>query len=155
MEPLLIISFLISFLVTFLVLPFWIKRAGKFGLVGKDMNKYDKPKVAEMGGVIALLGFLLGVLFFISVRTFYFSSNDNIIEIFSILSSVLIVAFVGMIDGLLGWRIGLRRRYRIFLCLFAAIPLMVINTGSNIINIPLIGTVNFGPSIFAMATWNT
>ncbi|HDD72560.1 MAG TPA: glycosyl transferase family 4, partial [Candidatus Aenigmarchaeota archaeon] len=45
------LSGIIAFIVTFLAMPWWIKKAKSTGLVGKDMNKYDKPEVAETGGV--------------------------------------------------------------------------------------------------------
>lgn len=151
MNLILLISSIISFFITFLILPFWIKKAHSFGLVGKDKNKINLPAVAELGGIAVLSGFILGVLIFIAIRTFYFSSNDDIIQIFSLISSVLILAFIGLIDSLLSTslngnkkRTGLRRRFRIFLCLFAAIPLMVINAGNSSMNLPFIGEINLG-----------
>lgn len=141
MEPLLILPLLVAFFITFLILPSWIRQGKKFGLTGKDMNKFREVKVVEAGGITAITGFILSVLLYIALKTFYFDSNENIIEIFAILSSVLILAFVGLIDGLLGWKIGLRKRFRILLCLFAAVPLMVINAGHSTISIPLLGQI--------------
>lgn len=144
MNLLLAFPLLIAFFVTFLVLPTWIKRAKRFGLVGRDVNKYDKPEVAEAGGVAVIAGFILAVLFYIAIRTFYFNSNEKLIEIFALSTSVLMLAGIGIIDGLLGWRVGLRRRTRVILCLFASIPLMVINAGHSDISLPLIGWVDLG-----------
>jgi len=151
MNVLLLLPVIVAFLITFLVLPFWIKRAFRFGLVGKDMNKYNKPKVAEAGGIGAMAGFLLGVLFYVALKTILFNSRSNLIEIFALTTSILMLAWVGVIDGFLGWRIGLSKKSRIILCLFAAIPLIVINAGHSIIDVPFLGIINLGllyPLIF-------
>lgn len=138
------ISFIISFLVTSLMLPKWIIQAKKYGFTGKDMNKYREVRAAEGGGLTVVAGFILGILIYVALKKFYFTSNENVIEIFAITTSILILALIGLIDGSLGWKIGLRRRFRILLCLFAAVPLMVINAGQSAITIPLIGHVNMG-----------
>ncbi len=144
MEILLLIPIILSFFITFLIIPAWIKRAKKAGLVGRDMNKYKKTKVAEAGGVAVIAGFIISVLSYIAIKTFYLNSLENLIEIFSLISSVMIISFVGMIDDILGWKIGLGKRIRMFLVLIAAIPLMVINAGESSINLPLINGVNLG-----------
>ena len=54
---------------------------------------------------------------------------NQFIEMFALLSSVLIASFIGLIDDFLGWKIGLNRKTRIFFLVFAAIPLIVINAG--------------------------
>jgi|SRR3989338_3928590 len=138
MEPILFISLILGFFTTLFILPRWIKRAERFGLAGKDMNKYNGRKIAEAGGVAVLTGFILGVLFYIAINTFYFKSTDNTIEIFALLTSILILGFIGITDGLLGWKIGLRRRVRLILVLFAAIPLMVINAGNHSMSFQLL-----------------
>jgi UDP-N-acetylglucosamine--dolichyl-phosphate N-acetylglucosaminephosphotransferase len=144
MELLLLIPVIISFFITFLILPSWIKRAKKAGLEGRDMNKYKKTKVAEAGGVAVVTGFIISVLSYIAIKTFYMNSLENLIEIFSLISSIMIISFIGIIDDVLGWKIGLGKRIRVFLVFIAAIPLMVINAGESSINFPLINGINLG-----------
>ena len=72
MNALLIIPLLISFFVTFLVMPVWIRNAIRIGLIGKDVNKFKKPEIVEIGGVVVIAGFTLSVLFYIAIETFYF-----------------------------------------------------------------------------------
>lgn len=140
----LIFPILISFFVTLFLLPYWIEKAKKFGFVGKDMNKYDKKEVAEAGGIVAMAGFLLGILLYVAIETFSLKSTAHLIEIFALICSMLMLSLIGLIDGLLGWRMGLRRRFRLFACVFAAIPLIVINVGHDTIALPFIGLVNLG-----------
>ena len=133
-----------SFILIISFLPFWIKRAKNAGLDGKDMNKYDKRRVAEAGGVVVIAGFILGVMLYVAIKTFYFNSQENLIEIFVLLISVIILSFIGMIDDILGWKIGLGKKVRIFLVLIAAIPLMVINAGDSNVTILAVNGIALG-----------
>jgi len=158
MEYLLMISVLVSFLIVVTLMPLWIRKAKLMGLMGKDINKRSKPEVAEGGGVVVLTGFIIGVLIYVAIRTFVFGqTGDANLEIFVLISSILIVGFIGIVDSLLaassnsseshnveGWRKGIGSKYRVLLCVFAAIPLMVINAGTSLMNVPFFGIVNFG-----------
>ena len=139
MENILLVSIVLGFFVTLFSMPSWIKRAKQAGLSGKDIHKQEESIVAESGGVAVLLGFLFGVLFFIALRTFYFKSTDYLIETYALVCVIILVAFIGLIDDILGWKIGLNRKVRIFLLIFASIPLVVINAGHS----TMVG-INFG-----------
>ena len=144
MEPLLALSFVISFAVTLVLTPHWIKAAKRVGLVGRDMNKYDKPEVAEMGGIAVLAGFLAGIFYYIGLSTFYFKQNGFIVYIFAAISSILIISIVGIIDDVLGWKIGLKQWQKPLLTLAAALPMSAINAGKSTMILPFIGAVDFG-----------
>jgi len=133
MELLLLATILVSFLCTYFSMPFWIRKAKQIGLIWEDMHKVGHPKnVAGSGGIMVLFGFVLGVLLYLAIKTFYFGNSEDSIFIFALLSSILIIGLVGMLDDLLGWRRkGLSIRSRLALLLFAAIPLMVINAGES------------------------
>lgn len=134
MEPVLLATIFLSFFCTFLAMPFWIRKAKQIGLVWEDMNKLHHPKnVAGSGGLIVVFGFLLGVLLYIAIKTFYFKDGGEIISyLFAILAVLLISSIVGIVDDLFGWQKGgLSARSRLFLIFFAAIPLMVINAGQS------------------------
>lgn len=141
MEPLIIITIFISFFCTYLAMPFWIKKAKQIGLLWEDMNKYQKEKnVAGSGGIIVVVGAIIGIFMYIAIQTFYFKSLDGIsIKIFAMTITLLLVAGIGLIDDLFGWKKGgLSKRSRIILVFLAAIPLMVINAGeSNVLGIEL------------------
>ena len=146
-ESILLITIFIAFFCTFLVFPFWIKKAKQIGLMWRDMNKLNQKKeVAGSGGLIVVFGFILGVLLYIAIKTFYFQNNSNINSyIFSLILVILLSSIVGLVDDLFGWQHGgLSIRSRIFIVLFTAIPLMVINAGESIINLPFLGSVNLG-----------
>jgi len=130
MEILLLIPIFVGLLTTLITLPSWIKRAKAVGISGKDMHKVNTEEmVAETGGVCVLVGFILGILSYITIRTFYFDTFVNTMEIFSLLSVLLIIAFVGFTDDIVGWKIGLSKKLRIFFLIFASLPILVINGG--------------------------
>jgi len=144
---LLLLSLAISFFLTFFTLPFWIRKAKEVGLVWEDMNKPGHPKnVAGSGGIVVVIAFVIGILYYVAVRTFIFEDINSVsLEIFSLLSVVLILAIVGIIDDMFGWRNkGLSRRSRIFLAFVASVPLVVINAGSSMVNVPFFGNMDLG-----------
>lgn len=138
----LIICFIISFLVTLLVTPGWIRRVKSAGLVGRDMHKPYPKQVAEMGGVPVLIGFIAGVLFFVAINTYYLNAPDKNLQILALLSTILIISIIGIIDDILGWKMGLRQWQKPLLTLFAALPMMVVNAGFSAVTLPLIGIID-------------
>ncbi|MFH1608148.1 MAG: glycosyl transferase family 4 [archaeon] len=129
MEIILLLPIVLGFFATLFVIPYWIKRAKEAGLVGADIHKTSQKKIAEGGGISVLLGFVFGVLSYIAIKTFILKTDTTIVEIFALLTTVLIAGMVGFVDDILVWKKGLSSRIRIFLVFFAAIPLMVINAG--------------------------
>jgi UDP-N-acetylglucosamine--dolichyl-phosphate N-acetylglucosaminephosphotransferase len=147
MEIILILSVLVSFFAGLVFLPIWIKKCKQINLLWEDMNKPNRPKnVASSGGIVVIMAFILGVLSYIAIRTFVIGTgNGTNLDIFALLSVVLIFAIVGLSDDLLGWKNGgLPALFRLCLAFFAAIPLVVINAGVHIINVPFFGLVNLG-----------
>lgn len=146
MEYLLLISVLVSFLLTVFLLPKWIKICRKIGLVWEDMNKFGHPKnVAASGGVVVVMAFILGVLTYIALKTFLFGGQVKSLEIFALISVVLILGIVGLTDDLLGWKNnGLSIKIRLLLAFSASVPLVVINAGVHSMSLPFFGVVDFG-----------
>jgi len=143
----LIFPILLSFISALYGIPKWIKKCRKTGFLWEDMNKYGFPKnVAGSGGFVVTISFIFGVLLYVAIRTFFIKSADGVnIEIFALLSVVLILTLIGITDDFLGWKSkGLTMRFRLFSAVFASIPLIVINAGTSTINFPLIGSLNLG-----------
>ena len=147
MKTILSLSIFISFFLSLIFLPKWIKKCRRIGLVWEDMNKYNHPKnVASSGGIVVVMAFILGVLFYVAVRTFFIESVNGIsTEIFALLTAILILGIMGLTDDLFGWKHGgLSIKFRLFMSLFASIPLIVINAGTHAINLPFLGQTNLG-----------
>lgn len=146
MEEVLLISVLISFLLAVFFMPKWIRVCKRIGLTWEDMNKFNRPKnVAASGGVVVIMAFVLGVMMYIALKTFLFGGQVRSLEIFSLLSVILIFGIVGLVDDLLGWKNGgLPMRIRLLLAVVASVPLVVINAGTHSLVLPFVGAVDFG-----------
>lgn len=144
MEYRLLLVPLLSFIITYLSTKSWIKIAKKENFLVKDMNKYNNPKIPSYGGIAVLFGFCMGVFLYISLSIFYFQRTIHLIEIFALLTTILIIAFIGVFDDILGWKRGFKKWQKPLLTIPAAIPLMAINAGFNEIYIPFIGITNIG-----------
>ncbi len=140
----LFIPLIIAFFSTFYILPYWIKRAKKAELTGNDVHKLSKPKIAEMGGVAVIIGFLVAVLFYIGMETFFFHQTSKNLEMMAALSTILITTVVAFIDDILGWKCGLKQWQKPIAILIAALPLAAVNSGEAIVSLPILGLVNLG-----------
>lgn len=137
-------SIIVSFLITVLILPYWIRRAVNAKLVGPDVHKKNSPRVAELGGLCVVAGFLVALLLFVATKVFIYRWPENLLQIFATIAAILIATMIGFVDDILGWKIGLRARYKVALTLFISLPIVVINAGQATMNIPFIGIVDFG-----------
>ncbi|NPU87151.1 hypothetical protein [Methanothrix sp.] len=143
MEDVLYISVPVSVAATWIATWKWIRKAPEVGLLGWDMHKPGRPKVPEMGGVPLVFGFVLGVLVYIGIETFYLNSY-RYTPILAALCTVLMACIIGIMDDILGWKAGLRQWQKPMFMLFAAMPMMVINAGHTTMSLPLIGRVDWG-----------
>ncbi len=147
------ISFLISFLVPYLTLPKLIRKLKTIGMTGKDINKQDKQDVAEMGGLAVVIGLCGGILAFTGILAYVneiFGIGISLINItdgkiltliFASLSTILVIAVIGILDDMF----DLRHSVKAVIPIFASLPLVAIaSVGSPTINIPFMGEINFG-----------
>lgn len=125
-------------------MPSWIKKIKKAGLTGSDVHKLDKKPVSEMGGVMVLLSFIIGTILYVAVRIFVYKSNQNITFILAMLTAVLIAGIIGIIDDVLGWKIGLRQYQKPLLTLLVAAPIVAVDAGTRIMHFPFFGAVDLG-----------
>ena len=136
-----ILIFFVSFLIPFLIFPEAIRQLKKSRIVGKDLNKPNQPEIAEMGGLVMVIGFAAGIILAIALETFFNQIISlNLIDIFAILSTVLMIALIGAMDDL----ISLPKGIKTISPIFASFPLIAIRAGHTIMNIPFMGTINFG-----------
>jgi len=132
-----------AMVITILILPSWIRLVYKKGLVSKDMHK-SNTKVADLGGLCILAGFLGGLLGFVGYHIFGQGILEHVDILFAGVCSVLIAAMIGFADDTLGWKIGLRQWHRVVLSLLAALPMVALNVGEATMNFPLFGEVYLG-----------
>lgn len=131
---LLMVSLFASFIATFITIPWLIKKMSHAGMVGKDMNKIDKPEIPEMGGIGVLIGFLIGFFALIVLKVFKLTPETT-----AALFTIVGCAFVGMMDDVF----GLRQRVKGILPMIFALPFAVYIRGT-FVYIPFIGNIDLG-----------
>lgn len=149
MKYLYLVLIFISFVVTFYLTPWVIKYMRKIGMVVKDLNKKKKPLVPLSGGFAVLAGIFISIMFIIFIKTFMYRSTAELIFLLAATTSIIFITLVGFIDDLLIRRnkessVGLRQWQKPLLTLSAAIPLMVVNAGTRIVDLPILGKTNIG-----------
>ncbi|MHC2995257.1 MAG: hypothetical protein IBV53_07145 [Candidatus Atribacteria bacterium] len=133
--------FLVSFIVSFVGFPIIIPRLKKAGIVGKNMNSEKQEEIPEMGGLMIAVGLGAGIIFAISLRTFFdLFLSVGLTTILAVLSTVLIVVIIGVFDDL----ISIRQWIKAIMPVFAALPLMAIKEGYSLMRIPFVGIIDFG-----------
>lgn len=118
-----LISAFVALLFTLIFIPRWITHSRKRRLVGSDMNKRNRPKVAESGGIIVYLGFLIGILLLFVFYTFQ-QRYDRMIYIALSIISLSIVTAIALWDDITGWKKGLSRWKKPLLTFAGALPLI-------------------------------
>lgn len=109
------------------------------GLTGEDLHKKDKPEIPEMGGLGLLVGITGGIVIAIGAEAFL-NIGTNIVPLFAVLSTVLIVSIIGVFDDLL----DISQLVKSITPLFAALPLMAIRVGVTTLKIPFDGSLELG-----------
>ena len=130
--------FLVSFFGTWSTLLEIIPLLKRAGITGKDLHKPDQPEVPEMGGLGILVGLSGGLVLSVGAEAFLGIGTD-VKTLLAILSTILIVAFIGVFDDLL----KIPQIYKTISPIFAALPLMAIRAGDTSLLIPFIGNIDF------------
>jgi hypothetical protein len=76
----LITSILVSFLATWVMTRKWIRKAPEIGLMGWDMNKPGRPKVAEMGGICTAFGLFQGLPICTDITGFHLRRPNSTLD---------------------------------------------------------------------------
>lgn len=140
----LLVSMLVSLASTIMLTGAWIGVARRMGYVGRDKNKPGEPEVPEAGGVWVVIGAVFGLLVLIALYRYLRDTVFYGYELFGLSLLLFMAGFIGLVDDLLGWKRGLRRRYRILATIPIALPLVVIQAGVSRMDIPLVGEVDLG-----------
>jgi UDP-N-acetylglucosamine--dolichyl-phosphate N-acetylglucosaminephosphotransferase len=146
----------LSFIITYIATNWLIRYLKRIGLVVKDMNKKNTPLIPISGGLAALAGIFIGLMFYIFFQTFYFKYTNTLLYIFAGLTSLIMITFVGFVDDILIKKnkessSGLKQWQKPLLTLSAAVPLMVVNAGVTTLWLPVFGRTDLGliyPLIF-------
>ena len=138
-------------------------------LVAQDINKKKRPMLPTSGGLILALGFFFGILALVFSANYIIGSDVNENLLLLTLISIVAISFVGFMDDISSNRIrtskqstlkmardyvffngGIKQWQKPLFTLLGAIPLMVINFGSPIISVPLLGSITINQIVYAL-----
>jgi len=147
---------ILAFIVTYIATNWLIRYLRRIKLLVKDMNKKNTPLVPISGGLAVISGIFVGLMFYIFFQTFYFKYTNTLLYIFSGLTSLIMITFVGFVDDIIIRKSketssGLKQWQKPLLTLSAAVPLMVVNAGVTTMWLPIVGRTDVGiiyPLIF-------
>ena len=149
----LLVSFILSLIgslfLTNSLIPFFLRNK----IIALDLHKKNKPKISNSGGIPVAFSLMLGLMFFIGVQTFVYKITEQLVYLFASVLTIILITIIGFFDDLnrsdviLGKktiRAGLKQWEKPLLTLPAAIPLMAVSAGVTTMEVPFIGSVNFG-----------
>ncbi len=154
MESIILIC-IVGFAITAIITPKVKRFLENIGIVGIDVQKKNRPKIATSGGIPVSIGFLSALMCYIFITTYITHAKVNITLLFASLTSILIVVLLMLLDdinilserktdkGELDIRIGLKQWQKVLITLLASIPLVVIKSGYSIMSTPF-GEINLG-----------
>jgi UDP-N-acetylglucosamine--dolichyl-phosphate N-acetylglucosaminephosphotransferase len=128
----LIASAVASFVATLLFVPWLIRNLRGTSAMGRDINKPDRPKVPEMGGLAVILGSYVGV----TLLVVFSPAETSRVYYYAALVASLGAGVVGVMDD----AFNLRKRTKAIAPFFLALPLGVAAFASG-------NTIFFGVSI--------
>jgi len=147
---------LIVFIVTLVATRFLVTYLYNAGIVAEDRNKGKLKRIASSGGLAVAAGIVFGILAYTFGGTFVFLPVLSISDLLAVALSIMLIAMVGFLDDInvqrkrvkstdmMDIRQGLKQWQKPILTLVGALPLMAINAGVSVINIPFLGNVDFG-----------
>lgn len=94
------VAVLAGFLAVLVGIPYARNFLLSSGIYGIDQQKKDKPRLPTSGGVVVLFGFLLSITLYTGISSYLSPRGINEALIFAGLSSVNIIALIGLLDDI-------------------------------------------------------
>ncbi len=117
------LSILTAFFVSLLITKWQIKSFGHAGIDGTDMHKKHKPRVPEMGGLSAIMGFVIGLSLLLANKR---GVTDPLFQ--TALIGIIGTGLIGMVDDML----RVRQRIKAVLPYLLTIPFGINMMGISI-----------------------
>jgi len=134
----------LAFVLVLIVMPSLIRKMRAGGMVGKDVNKASKAEVTELGGIAALFAFSVSLSLVVGLQKLL----GNVAEppFLAAISVFFMAAMIGLIDDIS----NMKQRLKAIVLAFAALPLMLVHLGPEVIDLPFGWTINFTGSMYLL-----
>ncbi len=136
------VAFVLSLALVLVLIPPLIRKMHAGGMVGQDVNKISKLHVAELGGIAALFAFSISLSFVVGIQKLI----GNVAEppFLAAISVFFMASMIGLIDDIS----NLKQRLKAVVVAFAALPLLLVHLGPEVIDLPFGLEIRFGPELY-------
>jgi len=138
------VGLFLSLVLVLIVMPSFIRKMRAGGMVGKDVNKSSKPEVAELGGIAALFAFSVSLSLVVGIQKLLGNVAED--PFLAAISVFFMAAMVGLIDDIS----NMKQRLKAVVLAFAALPLMLVHLGPELIDLPFGYSINFAGSMYLL-----
>lgn len=121
---------LMALATVFLLTPPLIRKMKAGGMVGLDVNKFEKTPVAELGGIAALFAFSVSLSLVVGLQKLLGDVAEP--PFLAAISVFFIASTIGLIDDIS----DIPQRLKAVAVAFAALPLMLVHLGQTAIGLP-------------------
>jgi len=131
------LAFGMSLASVLIITPRLIRKMHAGGMVGNDVNKATKVQVAELGGIAALFAFSVSLSLVVGFQKLL----GNVAEppVLAAISVFFMASMIGLIDDIS----NLKQRFKALVVSFAALPLMLVHIGPEIVDLPFGYQIDF------------
>lgn len=139
------LAFLVALVIVLVTMRPLIRKMVEGGMVGQDVNKSDRPEVAELGGIAAVFAFAISLSLVVGIQKLF----GNITEpaYLAAIAVFFIASMIGLIDDIS----NLKQRVKAVVVVFASLPLLLVHFHA----VPVVpgmpldpGTINIGVNAF-------
>lgn len=137
-----IVALLLSLVLVLVLMPPLIRKMHAGGMVGRDVNKKTKGSVAELGGIAALFAFSVTLSLVVGLGKLI----GNVAEppFLAAISVFFMASMIGLIDDIS----DIRQRLKAVVVGFAALPLLLVHLGPEIVDLPFGLEIRFVPEMY-------
>lgn len=149
------IAFLLAFIVALIATPYSIKIANKIGAVDvpKDDRRMRKKSMPKLGGIAVIAGFLISIIYLLSVMSIegsinLFGEEEYFKKIIGIFMGIVIITITGIIDDVK----TLKPYQKLIGQLLAAIVVVIFGVNIDQINIAALSDFGLSSDVSAVIT---
>ena len=149
------IAFLLAFIVALMATPYSIKIANKIGAVDipKDDRRMRKKSMPKLGGIAVISGFLISIIYLLSVMTIegsidLFGEEAYLKKLIGIFLGIIIITITGIIDDVK----TIKPYQKLIGQVLAAIVVVLFGVKIDQINIPILSELGLSSNFSAVIT---
>jgi len=124
------VALALAFILVMFLTPPLIRKMRAGGMTGRDVNKLKPIEVAELGGIAALFSFSVSLSFVVGLQKLLGNVSEP--PFLAAITVFFMASVIGLIDDIS----NLKQRLKAIVVAFAALPLLLVHLGPEIIDMP-------------------